>query len=609
MENKDSVRSNEPLARKGEQTAKTAAMGRRRFLKGAALAGVTAGAASLGLLGGCTATGSGKSAPGALETPGATGTSYNTAKQAQQKWAFEIPPAPISESEIAETIETDIVVVGCGTSGLMVANAAAEAGGKAIIVSASTKPTARGGSNNAIYCKAFERAGLPRVSPWMIQKEIYGAAHKVDQRKWYLNYNHNEEAINWAIDLMESAGYNITIEIGTPMPDGSLYEQQTAAVGWELGEGMTPDEDMMVATGMMQPLFVKELAKNFESLGGTIYYRNFAEQLIRENNNKGRVTAVICKREDGTYTKYVGKKAVVLATGDFSRDRDMMYRFAPETAGFVTDETYDGEPDYDMGFQYGGIYKGQGQKMGLWVGAAWQKSFPNCTMGAYWGPGPRNLYSNHYGLLLDRDGQRYMNEYCLGPMASQHILLLPERKSFAIWDINYARHEEVSGSWNNDTMIGGDKEAKARAIVASWDENATNGTYVKGATIEEVIEKLGLPKDTIETVARYNELAVAGEDKDFHKDSVHLHAIEEGPFYGHMTDEFGFLTVLGGLNTNVHMQVCDTDDKPIPGLYNVGTMVGDLYSGTYTFQVEGANYGMACVTFGYLTGKYIVETE
>ena len=97
---------------------------------------------------------------------------------------------------------------------------------------------------------------------------------------------------------------------------------------------------------------------------------------------------------------------------------------------------------------------------------------------------------------------------------------------------------------------------------------------------------------------RYNELATKGVDEDFHKDPKHLHPIAEGPFYGEWTDTFGFLTVMGGLNTNVHMQVCDAEDNPIPGLYNVGTMVGDMFSGTYTFMIEGANYGMNCVTFG-----------
>ena len=578
---------------------------RRNFLKGAAITAV--GAVGATALAGCAPTNASEQGSAAQ---GADGEAYNTAETMQRKWSFEIPPEPIADSDIAETIEADVVVVGCGTSGLMTANSAAESGLDVVIASASTKPVSRGGSNNAVYCKAFEAQGYPRVPIEQYEKEIFCQTHKVDQRKWYQHYNHSEEAMNWTCDLMEKAGYSIDIEIGTPDDENSLYLQRTAAVGWNLNGQEPPEEGLEIVTGKMQPLLVYELARHLtEDLGGAIYYKNVAEQLVREDDNTGRVSAVICKRDDGTYAKYVGKKAVVLATGDFSGDRDMMHRFCPETADYVTDDVYDGKPDYDQGFRYGGIYKGQGQKMGLWVGAAWQKSFPNCTMGAYWGPGPRNLYTNHLGLLVDRDGQRFMNENCIGPLASQNIMMLPEKKAFAIWDAGYAKHEAVSGDWTNDSMMTGD-EAVA-AVVASWDEASSgkNPNYVTGDTIESVIEQLGLPKETIDTVNRYNELAKKGSDDDFHKDAKHLHPIEEGPFYGEWTDTFGFLTVMGGLNTNVHMQVCDAEDNAIPGLYNVGTMVGDMFAGTYTFMIEGANYGMNCVTFGYMTGKHIAENE
>ena len=574
-------------------------LNRRSFVTGVAVA-----AGSAAALGGFV------SAASTDEAQAAEGEPYNTAETAKRKWAFEIAPDPIPESGIAETIEAELIVVGCGTSGLMTANSAAEAGVKTVIVSASTKPTSRGGSNNAVWCKAFEEQGYERVPVEQYQKEIFCQTHKVDQKKWYLHYNNSEEAMNWTCDLMEKAGYGITIEIGTPDDEDSLYLQRTAAVGWDLNGKEPPEENMAIVTGKMQPLLVHELARHLtEDLGGSIYYRNVAKQLVREDGGAGRVDAVICLREDGTYAKYVGTKAIVLATGDFSADRDMMQRFCPETAAYVDDDVYDGEPDYDMGFQYGGIYKGDGQKMGLWVGAAWQKSFPNCTMGAYWGPGPCNLYSNHLGLLVDRDGQRFMNENCCRPMASQNLMLLPGRKAYAIWDAGYASKEPISGDWTNDSMLTGDEAAAA--ALKSWDDQAAAGydSFVKGETVEEVIEKLGLPAETVDTVKRYNDLCHEGVDADFHKSPEHLHAIEEGPFYGEVSGSFGFLTVLGGLNTNIHMQVCDADDNPIPGLYNVGTMVGDMFSGTYTFMIEGANYGMTCVTFGYLTGKYIAEHE
>ena len=576
---------------------------RRDFLKGTALAAV--GAAAAMSLGGC--------APSSAEDAKSSGAAsavgeYNTTETMQRQWSFMIPPDPIADGDIAETVEADVVVVGSGTSGLVTACSAAEEGLSVVVASASTKPVSRGGSNNAVYCKAFEEQGYPRVPVEQYQKEIFCQTHRVDQRKWYKHYNNSETAMNWAIDLMEQAGYGITIEVGTPDDEDSLYLQRTAAVGWDLNGKELPEPGLTESVGMMQPLFVHELARHLtEDLGQTINFKNVAEQLVREDDNTGRVSAVICKRDDGTYAKYVGKKAVVLATGDFSADRDMMHCFCPDTADFVTDDVYDGEPDYDQGFKYGGIFKGQGQKMGLWVGAAWQKGFPNCTMGDFGAPGPYNLYSNNYGLLLDRDGQRYMNEDCIEALGGINLMMLPDHKAYAIWDAGYAKHEEISGSWNNDSMMTG--EDAAAATMAQWEKDAEAGTLIKGDTIESVIEQLGLPKETIDTVKRYNELAKKGSDDDFHKDPAHLHAIEEGPFYGAASMDFIMLTVLGGLNTNADMQVCDAEDNAIPGLYNVGTMVGDMFSGTYTFMIEGANYGMNCVTFGYMTGKHIAENE
>lgn len=70
-----------------------------------------------------------------------------------------------------------------------------------------------------------------------------------------------------------------------------------------------------------------------------------------------------------------------------------------------------------------------------------------------------------------------------------------------------------------------------------------------------------------------------------------------------------FLTVLGGLRTNINMQVCDSNEQPILGLYNVGTMVGDYFANEYNFLTFGHNLGANCVTFGYLTGKFIANNS
>jgi succinate dehydrogenase/fumarate reductase flavoprotein subunit len=55
------------------------------------------------------------------------------------------------------------------------------------------------------------------------------------------------------------------------------------------------------------------------------------------------------------------------------------------------------------------------------------------------------------------------------------------------------------------------------------------------------------------------------------------------------------------------MQVLDKNERVIPGLYAVGTIVGDMYSNIYTFLAPGHNLGATCVTFGYLVGKDIAR--
>lgn len=574
---------------------------RRNFLKSTATAALGAGAAAA--LSGCTS-----SNTEATKEASTSNTKAMDAAQWNEKWTFEIAPESITDDQIAETIEADLIVIGAGTAGLVTANSAAEAGLDVIVVSASEKPVARGGSNGAIYCKVFERDGLSRIDPFAIEKEIYCGSNKMDQKKWYKYYSHSEQCINWAIDLMEDAGFEVISEENTPMEPESLFYQPRAAVGWAAPEEMELEPELKgLGTGMAQPLFVKRLAERLAELKGQVFFKNIARQLVRgdaPNSTEGRVSAVITEREDSSYAKYIGKKGIVLATGDFSANRDMMYKHAPDVAHYITDDIYDAETNYDIGFAKGGLYKGEGQQMGLWVGAAWQKA-PCCLMGSYTRvPGPTIYYGNHWGLLVDRNGERFMNEYCSRNLASETIYLQDGNTAFAIWDTAYAHRFRTSTDWMNSTAIENPEDT-----IASWDEYVENKTYVKGDTLEEVIEKLGLPTSTINTIERYNELAAAGYDEDFHKTSEALFEIKEGPFYGAAPNGSNILTILGGLRTNINMQVCDKNDDPIPGLYNVGTMVGDVFAGTYTFQVEGANYGMNCITFGYLTGKYIAEKE
>ena len=71
-----------------------------------------------------------------------------------------------------------------------------------------------------------------------------------------------------------------------------------------------------------------------------------------------------------------------------------------------------------------------------------------------------------------------------------------------------------------------------------------------------------------------------------------LIGITDGPFYG-CSYKSMLLVVLGGTRTNIDLQALDANDEPIPGLFNVGTMISDFYSGVYTFAFPRHMGGIA----------------
>ena len=126
---------------------------------------------------------------------------------------------------------------------------------------------------------------------------------------------------------------------------------------------------------------------------------------------------------------------------------------------------------------------------------------------------------------------------------------------------------------------------------------------VKADTLEELADGLGLPREEfLAQVERYNSYCETGLDDEFHKDKRFLLPVKQPPFYGIKNEPYT-LCITGGLNTDIQMHVCDSNNDPIPGLYGVGTVVGDMYGDVYDYKVPGINLGGACTTFGYLLGK------
>lgn len=559
---------------------------RRSFLKGAAMLGAAgAGAvASSQALAAC--------APRSRDD-GPDGTA------GQKEASFERPPEAIDESAVAETVESDVVVVGAGPSGLVCALSAVEQGLDVVLFAQSENVVARGGSNAAVHSKLLEEYGLEGVTPRFLLAQLAQASFNIDVDKWHAWFNTSEEAMNWLIDKTRGiSGLRLCIEQGNEWDDTTypLY-----------GPGMShcwnSDDFPIVADG--QPSLVLALRSLLEQEGVRLFFETRAEQLVRggkPNGTSGRVDAVIARRSDDSLVKFVGRKAVVLATGDFSGDRAMMEKYCPEAVEWVKNWNLEQNPDV-LDKVYGGLYTGQGQKMGLWVGAAWQKTVPNAVMAATFAAPDANPWNAPSTLMVTDSGRRF----CCEEMGCGHLPYVIKHVGpvNAIYDAAYPSARQPWHNWKN---VHGEGDQTPDEVLASWDKKAADGKMFKADTLEALARDMGIDEKALEaSVRRYNELCEKGSDDDFHKRPELMVPIATPPFYGWRKEAPTLLTVMGGLRTDVHMRVCDENDAPIEGLYNVGTMVGDVYANSYNFLVEGHNHGMNCITFGYSTGRFIAE--
>lgn len=577
-------------------------LNRRDFLKGAGAVG--AASALGGILAGCTPTNQNESA--SAET---TNDSVLTADNVMEegKWSFEIAPEPITD--FAETISAEVVVVGSGMSGMCCAVSAAEMGLDVVVVSAGSMPISRGGSNQAIGTKYQKEMGIdygPKDALEHVKIEQLAGYYCMDKMKWSRWLQHSGESMDWMIEKMTSQGLKVNLEPPYLDPDGTLAAPPSVHNFWN-------DENPI---GVFQgaPLCAKAYADIFTNeFGKKIYFKNRGVQLVREDDNKGRVSAVICQREDGSYAKYEASKAVVLATGDFSKDRDMMAKYAPYAYEKFKDALTFGDEnvDFDAGMNYSGLMPGDGHKMGLWIGAAWQKVYPNpCAInGGVSGP-THCVIDNFWGLNLNINGKRFQNENTNFAFGAMSKLNQPQSTGFGIWDTAYAytqkEWETLGCSYGNVTPT---KPLTPEQLIESWDANVESGSYFKADTLEELLDMLeGIDKEeALASIERYNKYAEQGYDEEYQVNPDILFPISTPPFYGSKSVGSTFLCVMGGLRTNENLQICEEDDTPIEGLYCVGTMIGDFFAGTYNFGLPGQNLGACCCTLPYLLGRDLAE--
>ena len=556
-----------------------------------------------------------QAAGAATVAAGIAGTAIAEEAPAAPLYELDNPPAPIPDDQIAETFTADVVIIGSGPSGLCTAVSCQENGVDVILFSAGTHSVGRGGSHQAFGSKYQKELGIDYGpgSPdsfHTTRHEHYNATFMTDQRKWSRWMLNSGASMDWMIDLMAKHGLKVSLEEGFNDPDGFLTSPPASHNFW--------NDDMLLGPMNGAPLVSKAYCDEFLENGGRIDWSTRALYLIREDDNKGRVSGVVAVRDDGSYVKYQANKAIVLATGDFSRDRELMQKYAPFAYEAFGDAIEWDNYDYDTGDTFTGIFHGDGHKMGLWVGAAWQHA-PVGQMVNSGMLGPRFHYSaNFWGINLNRDGKRFMNEITNFAYSADAFMMNPGKVTYFVWDSDYANRNDKWIDWGYVYQeVNGIPARTPEEEVAHWEDFVSSGMYVKADTLEELVEQLdGIDKEAaLESIATYNKYAEQGYDEEFQVNPDYLFPIVTPPFYAAKasiaTDgSFGvpcLLTICGGLRTDDKMRVCDINDNPIEGLYNVGIMTGDFYANVYSFSLFGQNLGACCTTFPWLLGQDLAK--
>jgi len=293
---------------------------------------------------------------------------------------------------------------------------------------------------------------------------------------------------------------------------------------------------------------------------------------LKRDHDGGRVTGVIAEHQGGEL-HVTAARGVVLATGGFNRNAELVHRFAPH---------------YDEAVFVGGEGSlGDGLKMAWALGADFRDmAYIKGTFGKH----PTDT-ANHHSCLavykgaiaVNQEGRRFVDESISYKLLGDACMQQPYHSAFQIFD--------------QDIYESGDN----RVRILDFERRLEEGLLIRAGSLEELARVIELPFDQLAaTLARYNGFVDAGSDRDFGRAHlVHKHGalrrIERAPFYAYPSTAAVFGTYCG-LCVDPSMAVIDVWGLRIPGLYAAGEIVGGLHGAAY---MTGSALGKA-VIFGRL---------
>lgn len=535
---------------------------RRDLFKFGGVAAV--GAAGAGVLGACS--------PQAASNGSSSSASSTSGMTEDGLPSFFAKPEPITD--IAETKDYDVVVIGAGAAGVPAAISAFQAGAKVALLQKEATAISQGNTGDSILLDESDPAGVEAVVS-LITEDSCHRSNREQVRLWAYN---SGEALKWMWDIAEEAGAQV-VDATAKWTSAiqNIDDYHISYFAFDFGP-----KPYNTGNGM------RDIADWAEKQGVEIFYSTPAAQLVQDDS--GAVTGVIASGESG-YVQFNASKGVIVATGDYENDDEMMAYYEAEMANIYRKEQNK---------------TGDGQKMMVWAGGRMEDVCGSKVLHDF-DAGPGSMADMPF-LCVKNDGTRFCNE-ARSEMATMGNFLRSEEDQgwyTQVFDSNYMTD---CADWpgalippeamvNYMPEVEGEKTGVYDSLINTFSAD----------TIEELGEKLGLTDVDafVKSVERYNELVEKGVDEDMGKAAQWLKPIAVPPFYG-IHRHIGLSTIIHGVNVNEDMQVLSAEGEPIPGLYSIGNCAGNFFgSPDYPMTVPGLSLGR-CYTQGYVVGRAVAS--
>jgi fumarate reductase flavoprotein subunit len=474
-------------------------------------------------------------------------------------------------------LETDVVVIGAGASGLATALTVAEGGAKVIVFE---KQRSLGGSSNFFEGVFAAESDMQRRN-YITYSRDQAFKNLMEYNHWRANarlvrafVNESAETIAW----LQRQGVEF-IEAGINMPDAP----RTYHVVKGTGEAV-----------------VKALATRAKEKAVDIRTATPVKKILRDGE---RITGVVAETETGEEIQ-VAAKAVMVASGGYANNKEWIKKYT----GY----------DLDVNLiPLGNVDKvGDGIRMAWEVGAGEEGTdvlelYRVGPMGPEFPmKGPMQVVAAQPDLWVDSHGERFCDEgiafydTSVGNVNARY----KEGYTFSIFDESIKQHLLENGidrnfAWENlpgSRPVDFDRELNAAL------ERGTTEVFVADS-VAELAEKIEIdPAVLTATVNEYNSFCEKGRDDLFAKDQKYLRPLK-GPKYYAIRARTIFLGTIGGIKINHKIEVVDKKDRVIPGLYAGGYDAGGMWGDSYPINIASGASSAFALNSGRIAGKNILK--